>query len=182
VAGRTLLLMRHAKSAWPDVPDRDRPLASRGRRDAPVMGRWLRAVGYIPDRVICSTALRARQTWQLARPALEADPEVIFEDHVYEASASHLLELVRRTSADVRTLLVVGHDPAVPDLARTLAAAAAETGTHPAHAAGPTAAERMRPKFPTAAIAAFSFDPDWDQFGPEDVGLACYLTPRELRA
>jgi phosphohistidine phosphatase len=181
VAGRTLLLMRHAKSAWPDVPDHDRPLAPRGRRDAPAMGRWLRSVDYIPDRVICSTALRARQTWQLALPALETDPQVSFDDRVYEASASQLLELVRRTSANVRTLLIVGHGPALPDLALTLTAAA-ETGTHPPDAAGLTAAERIRHKFPTAAIAVFSFDLDWDQFSPEDEGLACYMTPRELRS
>jgi phosphohistidine phosphatase len=66
MANRTLLLLRHAKSAWPDVPDQDRPLAARGRRDAPVMGHWLRTAGYLPDRVECSTALRASQTWQLA--------------------------------------------------------------------------------------------------------------------
>ena len=61
------MLLRHAKSAWPDVPDHDRPLAGRGRRNAPVMGRWLRTNGYVPDQVLCSTARRARETWQLAQ-------------------------------------------------------------------------------------------------------------------
>lgn len=83
---RTLLLMRQAKSAWPDAPDHDRPLAARGRRDAAVMGHWMRGVGYIPDRVICSTALRASQTWELTRPALGADTETAFDDRVYRAS------------------------------------------------------------------------------------------------
>ena len=55
-AARQLLLLRHAKSAWPDVDDHERPLARRGRRDAPVAGRWLRAAGLVPDRVVCSTA------------------------------------------------------------------------------------------------------------------------------
>ena len=68
---RRLILLRHAKSDWPDVPDRDRPLAKRGRRDAPKIGRWLREHGYLPDIVICSDARRTRQTWdRVAREPL----------------------------------------------------------------------------------------------------------------
>lgn len=62
-AGRKVVSLQHAKSAWPDMPDHDRPLARRGKRDAPVMGRWLRAAGHLPDQVVCSTARRARETW-----------------------------------------------------------------------------------------------------------------------
>ena len=67
---RKLVVLRHAKSAWPDVPDHERPLARRSQRDAPVMGRWLRAAGHVPDQVLCSTARRARETWQLAQAGL----------------------------------------------------------------------------------------------------------------
>ena len=81
--GRRLILLRHAKSAWPDVPDHDRPLAPRGHRDAPAAGRWLRKSGDIPDRVVCSTARRARETWELAGEKLRAEPEVVFEPRVY---------------------------------------------------------------------------------------------------
>ncbi len=123
-AGRTLVLLRHAKSAWPDVPDHERPLARRGVRDAPAMGRWLRAAGHVPDQVLCSTARRARETWQLAQLALGAAPPVVFDDRAYQASALQLLDLIRSAPAAARTLLVVGHDPAVPELAVTLAAAA----------------------------------------------------------
>ncbi|HXT88463.1 MAG TPA: histidine phosphatase family protein, partial [Trebonia sp.] len=79
-ADRRLLLLRHAKSDWPDVADHERPLAKRGRRDAPVVGRWLRTSGYLPDAVICSTAARARQTWELVSAELPsaAPPEVHF--------------------------------------------------------------------------------------------------------
>src|SRR4249919_2827877 len=87
---RKLVLLRHAKSAWPDLPDHERPLAGRGRRDAPVMGRWLRAAGHVPDQVLCSTARRARETWRLAQPALKAAPPVSFEDRIYLASAGQL--------------------------------------------------------------------------------------------
>ena len=180
-AGRTLVLLRHAKSAWPDVPDHDRPLAPRGRRAAPVMGHWLAGAGYIPDRVVCSTALRARQTWQLAQPVLGAAPAV-FDDRLYEASPAQLLDLIRRTPAATRTLLIVGHDPAVPELARMLAAADAEASAGPVNDAAPAAMlDRMRAKFPTAAIAVLECTGDWDQLTPERARLACFVTPRELR-
>src|SRR5215831_7790661 len=112
-SGRKLVLLRHAKSAWPDVPDHDRPLAGRGRRNAPVMGRWLRTNGYVPDRVLCSTARRARETWRLAEEGLAAAPPVSFERRVYQASAVQLLDLVRGVPSAVTTLLIVGHDPAI---------------------------------------------------------------------
>ena len=179
---RTLLLLRHAKSAWPDMPDHERPLARRGQRDAPVMGHWLRAAGYIPDKVVCSTACRAAQTWQLAQPALGSVPSAVFEDQVYEADAAQLLDVVRRTSAPVRTLLVVGHDPSLPELARALAAAAPEAAAGTGSQAGLAAVERMRAKFPTAAVAAFVFHGEWDQLGPGAARLACFVTPRELLA
>ena len=174
--------MRHAKSAWPDVPDRERPLAARGRRDAPLMGRWLRTAGCIPDRVVCSTALRASQTWQLAQSALGADPGTIFDDRVYEASAAQLLGLISDTPAAVRTLLIVGHDPALPDLARTLAAAAAPSGARLPGPADPAALDRMRGKFPTAGIASFDCARGWELFAPGEAWLACFVAPRELRA
>jgi len=168
---RTLVLLRHAKSAWPDVPDHDRPLAPRGRRAAPVMGHWLAGAGYIPDRVVCSTALRARQTWQLAQPVFGSVPVAVFDDRVYAASQAQLLDLIRRTPAATRTLLIVGHDPGVPELARTLAAAGAEA----------VLLDRMRAKFPTAAVAVLECTGDWDQLVPERARLACFVTPRELR-
>ena len=72
------MLLRHAKSDWPDVPDRDRPLAKRGKRDAPVVGRWLHDQGYLPEIVICSAARRTRETWDLMAPELGGSPSVTF--------------------------------------------------------------------------------------------------------
>ena len=165
----TLVLMRHAKSAWPDMPDHERPLARRGRRDAPAMGHWLRTAGYQPDLVLCSTARRARQTWKLARPALGADPPAVFDRRLYLASAEEILDLIRHTSPAVSTLLVVGHDPGIPELALVLAAAAP-----------PMVPDRMRAKFPTGAVAVFTCRGAWEQFGPELTRLTCFVTPREL--
>ena len=91
---RTLVLLRHAKSAWPDVPDHERPLAPRGLRDAPAAGRWLRDAAYVPDQVLCSTARRARQTWELAELALRDSPPAVFEHRIYGASAAELLDLI----------------------------------------------------------------------------------------
>ena len=164
------MLLRHAKSAWPDVPDHDRPLARRGQRDAPVIGRWLSDSGLLPDQVLCSTARRASETWQLTQAGLGTSPQVSFDDRVYQASAGQLLDLIRRISPATRTLLVVGHDPAVPELALLLAAA------------GPSAVleDRIRAKFPTAAVAVFEFTGDWDQVTPGSARLTCFMTPRDL--
>ena len=128
-AGKRLVLLRHAKSAWPDVPDHERPLAPRGLRDAPVMGRWLRTEGLVPDLVVCSSARRARETWQFAQAGLGATPPVRYDEYVYQASAAQLLALIRRQPETVTTLLIVGHDPGVPGLAVTLSGAGSPPGT-----------------------------------------------------
>jgi phosphohistidine phosphatase len=179
--GSRLVLLRHAKSAWPDMPDHERPLARRGRRDAPVMGRWLRAARLVPDLVLCSTARRARETWQLAQSGLGAAPPVLFDDRVYEASAASLLDLIRRQSGAARTLLVVGHDPAVPGLALTLAGADPDGQAGAGSGAVPAGTlDRMRAKFPTAAIAVFGCAGTWDGLGLGPAWLVCFITPRDL--
>jgi phosphohistidine phosphatase len=146
------------------------------------MGRWLSAAGYIPDQVVCSTARRARQTWQRAQRAFGVAPAAVFDDFVYEASAAQLLDLIHRVPAVAGTLLIVGHDPALPELARTLAAASlrrAGTGNDAVPAA---VLDRMRAKFPTAAIAVFECAGDWAQLAPGRARLVRFVTPRELRA
>ena len=177
--GRKLVLLRHAKSAWPDLPDHERPLAGRGRRDAPVMGRWLRAAGHVPDRVLCSTARRTRETWQLAQPELGTSPPVSFEDQVYEASTAQLLDLARHAPPAVKTLLIVGHAPGIPELALTLAGAAT-----PGDGDGGSGAvfDRMRAKFPTAAVAVLELTGPWDRLGPGVARLTSFVTPRDVAA
>lgn len=178
---RTLVLLRHAKSAWPDVTDHDRPLAPRGRRDAPAMGRWLRQADCIPDHVLCSTARRARQTWQLAQAALRKSPPVTFEHGIYAASAAGLLDLIRHAPSAARTVIVVGHDPAVQGVALALAAAAPGADRGAAEdELSPNALERMRTKFPTAAIAVLEFSGPWSALGQGHARLARFVTPREL--
>jgi len=172
---RRLILVRHAKSAWPDVADHDRPLAPRGRRDAPAAGRWLSAAGCVPDRVLCSTALRARQTWQLAAEELGARPQTTFERRVYGATSAGLLDLARQTPTESRTLLIVGHDPAVQQL--TLELAGARPGNGDADAI-----TRVRVKFPTAAIAVLAFTGAWSQLAPGQARLTSFAVPGDFRS
>src|SRR5580704_16899379 len=183
---RKLVLLRHAKSAWPDVPDHERPLAGRGIRAAPVMGRWLRDAGLVPDQVLCSTARRARETWQFAQAGLAATPPVSFEDRIYDATATELLALIREVPPATGTLLLVGHNPAIEDLALMLAAA---SGAARPGAAGPgsgTASsgdlERMRAKFPTAAIAVLQPAGTWRALAQGRARLTAFVTPHDLPA
>jgi len=163
------MLLRHAKSDWPDMPDRDRPLAKRGRRDAPVVGRWLREHGYLPDAVVCSAARRTRQTWELMAKELGGSPAVTFEPRAYAASAVTLLHLVRELPVASRAALLIGHNPGIEELADSL------TGPPDGH--GPPALG-----FPTAAVAVLEFTGAWADLAPGGARLLVHTTPAELRS
>jgi phosphohistidine phosphatase len=169
---RRLVLLRHAKSAWPDVPDHDRPLGNRGKRDAPRAGRWLRQAGYLPGLVVCSTSRRTRETWQLAAAELGSAVPVQFEPRVYQASTDDLLDLVGQTTDEVETLLVVGHEPTMHELTLLLASAVA-------NGSDSTALERVRLKFPTAAISVLRFAGGWSGLGPGRAELADFVVPAD---
>jgi phosphohistidine phosphatase len=199
-ATRRLILLRHAKSDWPDVPDRDRPLAKRGRRDAPRIGRWLHEHRYQPDVVVVSAATRTRQTWDLVAPELGGSPAVHFEPRAYAASALTLLYLVQELPARYRTALLIAHNPGLSELAASLAApqesdrAAAPPESDRAaapresdRAAAPPESDRAtdngpRPaiSLPTAAVAVFEFDGDWPSLTPGHARLISLTIPAEL--
>jgi len=160
------MLLRHAKSDWPDLPDRDRPLAKRGQRDAPVVGRWLHDHGYRPEIVICSAALRTRQTWDLVAPELGGSPSVTFEPRAYAASAITLLYLVRELPAACGAALLIGHNPGVSELASALL----ETP-------GDSAPGSPGLRFPTAAVAVLEFDGDWTGLALAQARLLAYTSP-----
>lgn len=118
---RTLILLRHAKSDWSgDAPDIARPLAARGRRQAPEAGRWLNANVRRIDLAIVSPAERARSTWHLVSAELDAPPRLRLEDRVYAASGDELLAVVREMSDDLDTVALVGHNPGIEDLVARL--------------------------------------------------------------
>src|SRR6266496_4452555 len=106
-AQRTLVVVRHAKSDWSHaVPDEQRPLAARGRRDAPAIGRWLAEhVGPV-DLVLCSPATRARQTWQLACAGLQPEAPVRHDERVYTADPGGLLGVIDELPDEAGTVVL----------------------------------------------------------------------------
>jgi phosphohistidine phosphatase len=116
---RTLILLRHAKSVDPDPypTDLERPLSPRGRRDAAAAGDWLREQGLLPDLVLCSTAVRTRETLEGLRLG---DAAVVFEHRLYLGPAHDTLDLLRNGAPDVSTLLVIGHNPTLSMLSDLL--------------------------------------------------------------
>lgn len=122
---RTLMLLRHGKSDWSKpVSDRDRPLAKRGRRQAPASGEWLAAQGIIPNLVIVSPATRAQQTWERVadslRDASTAEMRVQTEEWAYTFAGSDLMALLESVPDPVHTVMLVGHNPAFEELAQSL--------------------------------------------------------------
>jgi phosphohistidine phosphatase len=118
---RRLIVLRHAKSDWPTgVPDHRRPLGPRGKREAPLAGQWLQQHTQPIDLVVCSTAQRARETWELVAAELEPAPEVRLEPRVYDASEARLLDVIRELPESASTVLFVGHNPGLEDLISVL--------------------------------------------------------------
>ena len=127
---RTLVLLRHAKSDWSgDEDDIDRPLAKRGRRQAPEAGRWLADHVARIDLAVVSPAQRARSTWDLVVAELGAGPPLRVDDRVYDASGGELLAVVRELPGDVRTAVLVGHNPGLEELVAALTDAATSMPT-----------------------------------------------------
>lgn len=113
----TLIVIRHAKSDW-DVPvgDRERPLKRRGRRQAPVTGRWVAENLDPPDLAVISPAVRAMETWELVAAELPNPPPTRVEPAVYTFDGAELRDVVRALPSDARTVILVGHSPAVDEL------------------------------------------------------------------
>ncbi len=165
---RRLVVLRHAKSAWPDVPDSERPLAPCGRREAPAAGRWLREADCVPDLVVCSSARSTRETWDLVAAELGAAPApVIYEARLYGASAGDLLGVVREVPAQVRTLMLIGHNPGVQELVLLLAGEA-----------DGYVLEQTRTKFPTSAIAVLRAPGPWGSLEAGASRLTDMVVPR----
>ena len=167
---RRLVLLRHAKSDWPDgVPDPDRPLAERGVRDAVAVGELLAGdESLLPDLVLFSGARRARDTWTMASRAWDTPPPSAEEPALYEADADDLLDLVRRLDPGVLTVVLVGHEPTMSSAALRL------TG----QAAAEDDLTRLREKFPTSGVAVLRFDGAWSEVEPGAGVLERFDVPR----
>jgi phosphohistidine phosphatase len=119
---KRLLLLRHAKSSWdnPARADFERPLNERGRRAAPLVGRFMREQQLRPDLILCSPAERARQTAALVAEAAGLDAPLRYDERIYEATAARLVEVVTQTEETAGELLLVGHNPGMEELLELL--------------------------------------------------------------
>ncbi|KUN96882.1 SixA phosphatase family protein [Streptomyces caeruleatus] len=166
---RRLVVLRHAKSAWPDgVADHQRPLGPRGHRDAPVAGRLLAENDCLPDLALCSTAVRARETWELAAAQWGTPPPVRLEPRLYAADVPELLAVVHEVPAAVRTLLLVGHNPGLEELVLELAGDGLDD-----------ALDEVRTKFPTSAMAVLAWHgTSWQALAPGTALLTGVMVAR----
>lgn len=167
---KTLFLLRHAKAARGDgaLPDAERPLAERGRGDAQRLAAFLRRRRLRPAAVLCSPSLRTRQTLHLIGPAL-SDAPVALEPRLYEATAGTLLSLLAATPAEVASVLLVGHNPGLADLALLLAGSGKS---------GPLG--RMAEKYPTGALAILTHPGAWTALAPGCCKLEEFVRPADL--
>jgi len=160
---KTLLILRHAKSSKddPGLDDHARPLNDRGERDAPRMGKLLRELDMVPDRIVSSTAVRARATAEAAAKASGYEGKVDLESTLYLAEPDEYVEVVSKTPKKVRSVLVVGHNPGLERLVEKLT--------------------RKREELPTAALAKVTFDlDDWKDLPGAKGKLEGVWRPKEL--
>ena len=170
---RQLLLMRHAKSSWDDpaLSDHARPLNPRGRRAAADMREAMRRLGLAPDLVLVSSARRTLQTLEALEP-WDEPPIVTPLDALYLAEPAAILSLLRKVTETVRSVLVLGHNPGLHDLAVMLAGAHAATGFEPAR--------RLAASYPSGALAEFSAAGPWSAAGAGGTRLVRFLCPGDL--
>ena len=170
-----LLLLRHAKSSWDsaDIPDRERPLNPRGRRGAALIRQAMRDLGLEPDVILVSTARRTRETLELLEPWDET-PLVEPMDSLYLAPPAVLLDALHGVADTARSVMVVGHNPGMHELALSLLPPTAEADLHQDPLRGLTHG------FPSGALAEFSIAVPWSQLGAGGGRLVRFITPRGL--
>lgn len=169
---KDLLLLRHAKSSWeaPGRSDIDRALNKRGRKAAVRLAAWFKAQKLRPALILCSPAKRTRETLELLQAAWSKPPEIHYQERLYLAEADDLLVWLHELSDAIPSVLVIGHNPGLQELAlRLLPDSAAE------------ASARIAGKFPTGALLRLSTRAkSWSGFGPGTAKLVEYVIPAEL--
>jgi phosphohistidine phosphatase len=165
---KRLYLLRHAKSSWddPGLPDRDRPLAERGKKAAEKIAAHLKRSGIRPDLVLCSSALRARQTLSRIVSAI-GDAETGIVDGLYAAEAEDMLARIREIPSGIASVMLIGHNPGMQDLALELASEGEDL-------------ERLRARFPTAALATLELEGEWGDLRAGGARLVGLVVPKEL--
>lgn len=169
-AVRTVMLLRHGKSSWSDpaLADIDRPLAPRGERAARKIARYLRQKKVRPALVLCSPSLRTRQTLAAIEPSLGQRCSVELEPQLYAASERELLERLQALPDSIKSVMIIGHNPGLQDLALALASQGADR-------------PQLEAKFPTGALATLVVrNKSWAALRRGDAELVDYVVPRHL--
>jgi len=169
---RRLMLLRHAKSDWsaPGARDRDRPLSPRGREAAPKMGAYMARHALVPDLIVASPATRVAETLEHLLPAFRQAPKIRRDDRLYETGANTLLDVIKEAPKSAHSLLLVGHNPGIAELAALLMASG-----------DVEARQQLIEKFPTAALAVIDFPlDDWSKLHPKAGRLDRFVMPRAL--
>ena len=169
---KTIYLLRHAKSSWqdPGADDLNRRLSKRGRKAAKAMADYLSKQGIIPAQILCSPALRTRETLQRMEEKLDGAIPIRFEKGIYNAEAPALLRRLRRLSDALPSVMVIGHNPGLERLALML------TGDGEA-----TARNKLANKYPTGTLAILTAPIDhWHDLGPEGARLEAFVRPKDL--
>jgi phosphohistidine phosphatase len=168
---KSLYLLRHAKSSWDelDLPDHDRPLSPRGRVAARRMASHMRKAKVQPGLVLCSSAVRAQQTYKAIAPVLGPSVKVSVEDALYGASSADLLERLRALPEQVGAVLMIGHNPGMHELVIDLAGDGE-----------PAAVAQVAEKFPTGSLATLKGPDRWSELAPGQAFLESLAVPRDL--
>jgi phosphohistidine phosphatase len=168
------MLLRHAKAVRAELgdPDRKRVLAERGRKQAPEIGAFMARHKLLPERALVSPSARTRETWELVAPALRKAPAATLEERMYNADADALLDMVRETEASVRSLVLVGHNPGLHELAVMLVATGAAE-----------LREQLAEKLPTGGLVVIEFPvAAWHELNPSSGRLQRYVTPKMIES
>ncbi|MCW4466883.1 histidine phosphatase family protein [Glutamicibacter sp. MNS18] len=168
---RRLILLRHAKADYPlGVADHDRPLAARGNREAPAAGRWLVENNLIPDYILCSDALRTRATcsWVLSELG-DKGPTPYLDSRIYSASTSQLCSIINETPDTVTTLLVIGHQPVLQDLALRLASAHSDEES----------VYELAMNYPTLGLTVLETEHSYAHLDARDAKVTHFAVPRD---
>lgn len=168
MSSRRLVVMRHAKAEQDGPTDFDRPLASRGRRDAEAAGAWLASQGVAPDHALVSAALRTQQTWESVAAGAGWSLAADLDRGLYAAGPDSALDIVRLVPDTAISLVVIGHNPTVGVLAQVL-----DDGSGDAEVGASMAGD-----FPTSAVAVFSYDGSWADLGEGTARLDAFHVGR----
>jgi phosphohistidine phosphatase len=166
-----IYLLRHAKSSWdePELLDHERPLAKRGRKAVALLREHFRDSGVAPDLVLCSSAGRAIQTLEGVRDGLPPGTRVETEAGLYAAGSASLLGRLRRLPEEIGSVMLVGHNPGIEDLATELAGDG-----------DPDARATMEAKYPTGGFATLAFEGPWRELDQRGATLEAFAVPRRL--